>query len=138
MKVLIGSTVTVGIGIFLGIGGEILKYVCDGLLAIFLIDGRHDLPPVALSGPLSPTRSALSAPALRAHDKDPPLTSQYHVRSIPPGFRVRAGFDSGRGDCGDRNGMGRANAGEPAILFLPANTARRHVGISVGIGSNRR
>ena len=76
--------------------------------------------------------------ALRAHDKDPPLTPQYHVRSIPPGFRVRAGFDSGRGDCGDRNGMGRANAGEPAILFLPANSARRLVGISVGIGSSRR
>jgi hypothetical protein len=34
--------------------------------------------------------------------------------------------------------MGRANAGEPAILFLPANTARQLVGISVGIGSNRR
>ena len=34
--------------------------------------------------------------------------------------------------------MGRANAGELAILFLSANTARRLVGISVGIGSNRR
>jgi hypothetical protein len=33
--------------------------------------------------------------------------------------------------------MVRANAGEPAILFLPAYTARRLVGISVGIGSNR-
>jgi hypothetical protein len=29
-------------------------------------------------------------------------------------------------------------AGEPAVLFLPANTARHHVGISVGIGSNTR
>ena len=28
--------------------------------------------------------------------------------------------------------------GEPAILFLPANTARQLVGISVGIGSSRR
>jgi hypothetical protein len=28
--------------------------------------------------------------------------------------------------------------GSPAILFLPGNTARRLVGISVGIGSNRR
>jgi hypothetical protein len=27
---------------------------------------------------------------------------------------------------------------EPPDLFLPANTARHHVGISVGIGSNRR
>jgi hypothetical protein len=26
---------------------------------------------------------------------------------------------------------------EPAILFLPANTARQLVGISVGIGSSR-
>jgi hypothetical protein len=38
---------------------------------------------------------ALSAPALRAHDKDPPLTSRYHVRSIPPAIRASAGFDSG-------------------------------------------
>ena len=76
--------------------------------------------------------------ALRAHDKDPPLTPQYHVRSIPPGFRVRAGFDSGRGDCGDRNGMGVPAAVEPAVLFLPVNTARHLVGISVGIGSHRR
>jgi hypothetical protein len=29
-------------------------------------------------------------------------------------------------------------AREPAVLFLPANTARQLVGISVGIGSNRR
>jgi hypothetical protein len=29
-------------------------------------------------------------------------------------------------------------AGEPAVLFLPANTARQLVGISVGIGRNRR
>jgi hypothetical protein len=28
-------------------------------------------------------------------------------------------------------------AGEPAVLFLPANTARLLVGISVGIGNNR-
>jgi hypothetical protein len=28
--------------------------------------------------------------------------------------------------------------GRPAVLFLPANTARQHVGISVGIGSNQR
>jgi hypothetical protein len=29
-------------------------------------------------------------------------------------------------------------AGEPTVLFLPAHTARQLVGISVGIGSNRR
>jgi hypothetical protein len=52
--------------------------------------------------------------------KDLPLTSQYHVRSIPPGFRVRAGFDSGRGDCGDRNGMGvPMPAGESHMDLLP-------------------
>jgi hypothetical protein len=27
---------------------------------------------------------------------------------------------------------------EPAVLFLPANAARNLVGISVGIGNNRR
>jgi hypothetical protein len=30
------------------------------------------------------------------------------VRSIPTGFRVKAGFYSGRSECGDPNGMGRA------------------------------
>jgi hypothetical protein len=34
--------------------------------------------------------------------------------------------------------MGEPAAGEPVDLFLPANTARHHVGISVGIGSNTR
>jgi hypothetical protein len=29
-------------------------------------------------------------------------------------------------------------AGEPTVLFLPANAARQPVGISVGIGSNQR
>jgi hypothetical protein len=33
---------------------------------------------------------------------------------------------------------GVPNARKAAILFLPANTARQLVGISVGIGSNRR
>ena len=60
------------------------------------------------------------------------------VRTAPPGFRVRAWFDSDRGDRGDRNGMGRACCRGTAVLFLPANTARQLVGISVGIGSNRR
>ncbi len=87
---------------------------------------------------ISVARSALSAPVLRAHDKDPPLTSRYHVRSIPPGIRASAGFDSGRRDCGDLNGMGEPAAGEPVDLFLPANIARQFVGISVGIGRHPR
>jgi hypothetical protein len=29
-------------------------------------------------------------------------------------------------------------AGEPAVLFLPANTVRQLVGIFVGIGNNQR
>jgi hypothetical protein len=44
--------------------------------------------------------------------------------SIPPGFRVSAGFDSGRGDSGDLNGMGVPAAAEPVVLFLPANISR--------------
>jgi hypothetical protein len=32
-----------------------------------------------------------------AHDKTPPVSSQYNVWSIPPGLRVRAGFVSGWG-----------------------------------------
>jgi hypothetical protein len=80
---------------------------------------------------------ALSASASRAHDKDPPLISRFHD-SQSRRERVSAGFDSGRGDCGDQNGMGEPAAGEPVDLFLPANTARHHVGISVGIGSNTR
>jgi hypothetical protein len=43
-------------------------------------------------------------------------------------------FDSGQGDCGDLNGMGVPAAGEPFVLFLPANIALKFVGISVGIG----
>jgi len=34
--------------------------------------------------------------------------------------------------------MGEPAAGEPVDLFLPANIARQFVGISVGIGRNRR
>ncbi|MHC2331689.1 hypothetical protein [Bradyrhizobium sp. USDA 4454] len=51
-----------------------------------------------------------------------------------PGFRVRAGFDSGRGDCRNRKGIGAC------LLpgFLSANTARHPAGICAGIGSNRR
>ena len=35
-----------------------------------------------------------------------------------PGFRVRAGFDSGRGDCGDRNGMARAYAPGSLLFYF--------------------
>ena len=37
-----------------------------------------------------------------------------------------------------RMAMGEPAAGEPVDLFLPANIARQFVGISVGIGRNRR
>jgi hypothetical protein len=47
--------------------------------------------------------------------------------SIPVGAIVETGY-----------GMGAPAGGESAILFLPANTARQLVGISVGIGTNRR
>jgi len=58
--------------------------------------------------------------------------------------RSRLDFESEPGSIpvGAIVGTGTASgvpaAGEPAILFLPANTARQLVGISVGIGSNRR
>jgi hypothetical protein len=47
--------------------------------------------------------------------------------SIPVGAIVETG-----------TAWGRAGCWEPAVLFLPANTARYLVGISVGIGSYRR
>jgi hypothetical protein len=47
--------------------------------------------------------------------------------SIPVGAIVETG-----------TALGVPAAVEPAILFLPANTARHLVGISVGIGSHRR
>ena len=48
------------------------------------------------------------------------------------------GFDSGRSGSGNLNGMGVPAAGEPVVLFLPANIARECVGIPVGIGRNRQ
>jgi hypothetical protein len=60
------------------------------------------------------------------------------LRSIPTEFAVRAGFDSGRATWRPERHGGVPAAGEPAVLFLPANTARQPVGVSVGIGSNRR
>jgi hypothetical protein len=47
--------------------------------------------------------------------------------SIPVGAIVETG-----------TAWGVPAAGGPAILFLPANTARQLAGISVGIGSNLR
>jgi len=47
--------------------------------------------------------------------------------SIPVGAIVETG-----------TAWGVPAAGELAILFLPANTARQLVGISVGMGSNRQ
>jgi hypothetical protein len=55
-----------------------------------------------------------------------------------PGFRVRARFDSGRVDCGDRIGMARAYAPGACYFIFASYTARRLVGIPVGIGSNLR
>jgi hypothetical protein len=53
-------------------------------------------------------------------------------------FELEPGSIPVAGDCGDRNSMGRAYCREPPALFFGANTARQLVGISVGIGSNRR
>jgi hypothetical protein len=61
--------------------------------------------------------SALSASASRARDKDPPLTSRYHVRLIPPRIGGNAGFDSGRGDCGGLNGTACLRPRSLSIYF---------------------
>jgi hypothetical protein len=53
------------------------------------------------------------------------------------GIRLRAGFDSGRAIVETGAAWGVPAAVEPAVLFLPAITARHLVGISVGIGSHR-
>jgi hypothetical protein len=53
------------------------------------------------------------------HDKSLPLTS----RSIPPGVRVRAGFDSGQGELWSPERHRRARCRKPAGLFLSANHA---------------
>jgi hypothetical protein len=60
------------------------------------------------------------------------------LESIPPGFRVRAGFDTVRGAAETGRAWGVPAAGESAVLFLSANTACQLVGISVGIDSRRR
>lgn len=56
----------------------------------------------------------------------------------PPGFRVRTGFDSGRGRFWSPERHRRGRCGKRAVLFLSANTARHPVGICVGIGSKTR
>jgi len=38
--------------------------------------------------------------------------------SIPPGFRVRAGFDTGRGAAETGRAWGVPAAGEPAVYFF--------------------
>jgi hypothetical protein len=53
-------------------------------------------------------------------------------------FEPVAGSIPVKGNCGDLNGMGVPAAGEPFVLFLPANIALKFVGISVGIGHDRR
>jgi len=60
------------------------------------------------------------------------LASRNYVRSIPTGFRVSAGFDSSRAIVETGTSWAVPAAEEPAVLFLPANTARHLVGISVG------
>ena len=61
------------------------------------------------------------------------------VRSIPPEIRVKAGFDSGRTDCGGRSSMGQCLL-PGSLLFYFCQPAQRvnFVGISVGIGNDRR
>jgi len=40
-----------------------------------------------------------------------------YVKSMPSAFRISAGFDSGRGDCGVRNGIGVPAAGSLLFYF---------------------
>lgn len=53
-------------------------------------------------------------------------------------FELESGFDSGRGDCGPEWHGHACWLGASCFYFLHANPARPLVGISVGIGSNRR
>jgi hypothetical protein len=54
-----------------------------------------------------------------------------------PAFRVRARFDSGRDIVETGTAWCLPCSRGAGCLFLPANTARLLVGISVGIGNNR-
>jgi hypothetical protein len=71
------------------------------------------------------------------HDKTL-RSSRYYVGSIPTGFRVGAGFDSDRAIVETETAWGVPAGVGPPVLFLPANTARHLVGISVGIGRHQR
>jgi hypothetical protein len=44
-------------------------------------------------------------------------------RTSPPEIRIEAGFDSGRGDCGDQKGMGRTRC-RGACCFIFASSYR--------------
>ena len=78
---------------------------------------------------MSVTRSVLSAPVFRQ-------AQARRTRSRP----ARRDFESEPGSIpvGAIWHRGVPAAGEPAVLFLPANTVRQLVGISVGIGNNQR
>jgi hypothetical protein len=72
------------------------------------------------------------------HDKTLPRPRDIMFGRSRRDFESEPGSIPVGGDCGDRIGIGVLAAGEPAVLFLPANTVRELVGISVGIGSHRR
>jgi hypothetical protein len=66
---------------------------------------------------ISVARSALSASASRAHDKDPPLTSRYHVRLIPPGTSQVPGSIPVRAIVETRMAWANLPPGSPSIYF---------------------
>ena len=78
--------------------------------------GKPTIQKREVAGPSQTTRTTEPTPEVVRHEVSVSLGIVGHngwVRMTRPffdlaGFRVAAGFDSGRGDCGDRNGMGRA------------------------------
>jgi hypothetical protein len=56
----------------------------------------------------------------------------------PAAISIRAGFDSSWDDSGDRSGMGRSLLQGACCFIFASYTACQLVGISVGIGNNRR
>src|SRR5277367_3058529 len=63
---------------------------------------------------------------------------QYYIRSIRRDFESEPGSIPVGAIVETGTTWAVTAAEEPAVLFLPANTARYLVGISVGIGSSRR